>query len=189
MSAKILLTLSTSMLLAAVAPPSAAFAQFLPPPPVAGPPPFLAGPLPGLGAGGPPPGLGAGDPPPRPWRRRSATGWWSPGRTCCRSSSSWPRGRAFKRSRWGWRIAWFRPRRSGRYSRCRRSRRGLQGQQCRRSLQPWLSGVGSCGGGWAYAYSTAAYDHRTSYASSSDCYYGYSYRRYDKGRVLVCDGD
>ena len=40
--------------------PSAALAQFGPPP---GPPPALAGPPPGFGAGGPPPGLGAGGPP------------------------------------------------------------------------------------------------------------------------------
>src|ERR1700756_1604188 len=59
---KTLLTLSASVMLgAAVAAPSAALAQFGPPP---GPPPALAGPPPGFGAGGPPPGLGAGGPPP-----------------------------------------------------------------------------------------------------------------------------
>ena len=58
---KTLLTLSASVLLgAAVAAPTAALAQFGPPP---GPPPMLAGPSPGLGAGGPPPGVGAGGPP------------------------------------------------------------------------------------------------------------------------------
>ena len=40
--------------------PSAALAQFGPPP---GPPPAFAGPPPGFGAGGPPPGLGGGGPP------------------------------------------------------------------------------------------------------------------------------
>ena len=55
MSGKTLLTLSASVLLgAAIAAPTAALAQFGPPP---GPPPTLAGPPPGLGAGGPPPGL------------------------------------------------------------------------------------------------------------------------------------
>src|SRR4029077_13473153 len=52
MSRKTLITLSASMLLsAAIAAPTAALAQFGPPP---GPPPMLAGPPPGLGAGGPP---------------------------------------------------------------------------------------------------------------------------------------
>ena len=61
MSRKTLVTLSASMLLgAAIATPTAALAQFGPPP---GPPPALAGPPPGLGAGGPLPGLGAGGPP------------------------------------------------------------------------------------------------------------------------------
>jgi hypothetical protein len=44
---------------AALVAPSAALAQFGPPP---GPPPAFAGPPPGFGAGGPPPGLGAGGP-------------------------------------------------------------------------------------------------------------------------------
>ena len=53
--------LSVSMMFAvALVAPSAALAQFGPPP---GPPPSLAGPPPGFGAGGPPPGLGAGGPP------------------------------------------------------------------------------------------------------------------------------
>jgi hypothetical protein len=55
---KNLLMLSASVILgAALVAPSAALAQF-------GPPPGLAGPPPGFGAGGPPPGLGAGGPPP-----------------------------------------------------------------------------------------------------------------------------
>ena len=62
MSSRTLLTLSVSVILGtAVLAPSAALAQFGPPP---GPPPALAGPPPGFGAGGPPPGLGAGGPPP-----------------------------------------------------------------------------------------------------------------------------
>jgi len=61
MSKKNLLMLSLSVMFgAALVAPSAALAQFGPPP---GPPPALAGPPPGLGAGGPPPGLGAGGPP------------------------------------------------------------------------------------------------------------------------------
>jgi hypothetical protein len=74
-----LLTLSASVLLvAAIAAPSAALAQFGPPPgpppALAGPPPGLAGPPPGLGAGGPPPGLGAGGPPARPIANLPARG-------------------------------------------------------------------------------------------------------------------
>jgi hypothetical protein len=45
---------------AALVAPSAALAQFGPPP---GPPPALAGPPPGFAPSGPPPGLGAGGPP------------------------------------------------------------------------------------------------------------------------------
>ena len=61
MSKKTLLMLSASVMFgAALVAPSAALAQFGPPP---GPPPGLAGPPPGFGAGGPPPGLGAGGPP------------------------------------------------------------------------------------------------------------------------------
>jgi hypothetical protein len=58
MSKKNLLILSASvMFVVALLAPSAALAQFGPPP---GPPPGLAGPPPGFGAGGPPPGLGGG---------------------------------------------------------------------------------------------------------------------------------
>jgi hypothetical protein len=60
MSKKNLLMLSVSVMFgAALVAPSAALAQFGPPP---GPPPALAGPPPGFGASGPPPGLGAGGP-------------------------------------------------------------------------------------------------------------------------------
>ena len=60
MSKNNLLMLSVSVMFgAALVAPSAALAQFGPPP---GPPPGLAGPPPGFGAGGPPPGLGAGGP-------------------------------------------------------------------------------------------------------------------------------
>jgi hypothetical protein len=59
---KNLLMLSASaMFSVALLAPSAALAQFGPPP---GPPPAFAGPPPGFAAGGPPPGLGAGGPPP-----------------------------------------------------------------------------------------------------------------------------
>jgi hypothetical protein len=55
---KSLLTLSASVMFGvALLAPSAALAQFGPPP---GPPPGLAGPPPGFGAGGPPPSLGGG---------------------------------------------------------------------------------------------------------------------------------
>ena len=58
---KNLLMLSASAMFGvALLAPSAALAQFGPPP---GPPPAFAGPPPGFGAGGPPPGLGAGGPP------------------------------------------------------------------------------------------------------------------------------
>jgi len=60
MSKKNLLMLSVSVMFGvALVAPSAALAQFGPPP---GPPPAFAAPPPGFGAGGPPPGLGAGGP-------------------------------------------------------------------------------------------------------------------------------
>ena len=62
MSKKNILMLSVSVTFAvALVAPSAALAQFGPPP---GPPPALAGPPPGFGPGGPPPGLGGGGVPP-----------------------------------------------------------------------------------------------------------------------------
>jgi hypothetical protein len=42
---------------------------------------------------------------------------------------------------------------------------------------------------WGRAAEAAAYAYGTSYASGTDCYYGYTYRRYDNRRVLVCNGD
>ena len=55
----LLMLFATAMFGASLVAPSAALAQFGPPP---GPPPAFAGPPPGFGAGGPPPGLGAGGP-------------------------------------------------------------------------------------------------------------------------------
>jgi hypothetical protein len=42
---------------------------------------------------------------------------------------------------------------------------------------------------WGRAAEAAAYAYGTSYASATDCYYGYAYRRYNNRRVLVCDRD
>jgi hypothetical protein len=55
----LLMLFVTAMFGASLVAPSAALAQFGPPP---GPPPAFAGPPPGFGAGGPPPGLGAAGP-------------------------------------------------------------------------------------------------------------------------------
>ena len=184
MSAKTLLTLPASMLLgAAIVAPNAAFTQFLPPPPPApGPPPFLAGPPPGLGAGGPPPGLGAGGPPPGlgaggPLRDGPPAGPVA-GLAARGPADALPRGLAGAGGLHGFD-------RGGQVA-----VRGVEGRAAVNRANSY--GGDRYGHGyreWAHAAEAAAYAYGTSYGSGSDCYYGYTYKRYDNRRVLVCDGD
>ena len=186
MSAKTLLTLSASMLLgAAVVAPNAAFAQFLPPPPVAGPPPFLAGPPPGLGAGGPPPGLGAGGPPlglgaGGPLRSGPPAG---PAVGLRGPAGAPPRDIA------GGRLDGA----AGRHGLGRGGGVNFPGVEARAAAYSANGythnrysgyGYGHDSRYWPYAAEAAAYAYGRSYASSDDgCYY----RQYRYRRVLVCD--
>jgi hypothetical protein len=172
MSKKNLLMLSLSVMFgAALVGPSAALAQFGPPP---GPPPALAGPPPGFGAGGPPPGLGAGGPalgvapgapphdiaggPPHFSRLDGAVG---------------PHGL----DRGG--PAKF---------------RGVEGRAAAYSANGYARNSYTnygYGRGYRHAYTaataTAAYAYGRAEASSDDgCYYVSAYRRYGTRRVLVC---
>ena len=180
---KILLTLSASVLLgAAVAAPTAALAQFGPPP---GPPPMLAGPSPGLGAGGPPPGVGVGSPP---------LGGPSAGFV----AGLPPRGPAGAPPR---DIAGGPPRLDGAAGLRGLDRsgqanfRGVEGRAAAYRANSYTrNSYTSHGNGrdyrhWPYA-TAAAYAYGGSYASSDDgCYYVSTYRRYGTRRVLICHGN
>ena len=183
MSAKTFLTLSASMLLgAAIAAPNAALAQFLPPPPLAGPPPFIAGPPPGLGAGGPAPGLGAGGHPPvlgagGPLRGGPPAGP-AAGLAARDHAGALPRGLAGAGGLHGFD-------RGGQIA-----VRGIEGRAA--AYRAGSHSGDRYGHGyreWGRAAEAAAYAYGTSYASGTDCYYGYTYRRSENRRVLVCDGD
>jgi hypothetical protein len=175
---KTLLTLSASVMLgAAVAAPSAALAQFGPPP---GPPPALAGPPPGLGAGGPPPGLGAGGPPLGGPRAGPVAGLP-------------PRGPAGAPPR---DIAGGPPRLNGAAGLRGLDRggqanfRGVEGRAAAYSASSYTRNSYTSHGYryWPYA-AAAAYAYGSSYASSDDsCYYVSTYRRYGTRRVLECHG-
>jgi len=181
MSAKTLLTLSASMLLgAAIVAPNAAFAQFLPPPPVAGPPPFLAGPPPGLGVGGPPPGLGAGGPP-------------LGGPPAGPVAGLPPRGPAGAPPRdiAGGRLDGA----AGRHGLGRGGEVNFRGGEARAAAYSANGythnryggyGYGHASRYWPYAAEAAAYAYGRSYASSDD---GCHYRQYGYRRVLVCHAD
>ena len=173
---KTLLTLSASVMLgAAVAAPSAALAQFGPPP---GPPPALAGPPPGLGAGGPPPGLGAGGPP-------------FGGPPAGPVAGLPPRGPAGAPPR---DIAGGGPRLDGAaglrgLDRGGHNFRGVEGRAAAYSANSYTRnsytshGYGHGDRYWPYA-AAAAYAYGGSYASSDDgCYY------VGTRRVLVCHGN
>ena len=179
MSRKTLLTLSASVLLGAViAAPNAALAQFGPHP---GPPPILAGPPPGLGAGGPPPSPGVGGPP---------LGGPSAGPV----SGLPPRAGAGVPPR---EIAGGPPRFDGAGGLHGLERggkadlRGVEGCAAACSASSHThNGYARSGHGyryWPYAAAAAsAYAYGGSYASSDDCYYVSTYRRYGTRRVLVC---
>jgi hypothetical protein len=171
MSIKTLLTLSASVLLGAVvAAPTAALAQFGPPP---GPPPMLAGPPPGLGAGGPPLGGPSAGP----------------------VASLLPHGGAGAPPR---DIAGGPPRLDGAAGLRGLDRggqanfRGVEGRAAAYSANSYMRtshGYGREYRHWPYA-AAAAYAYGGPYASSDDsCYYVSTYRRYGTRRVLVCHGN
>jgi hypothetical protein len=169
------LMLSVSVVFgAALVAPSAAVAQFGPPP---GPPPALAGPPPGFGAGGPPPRPGAGGPPlggtPGPFPRELAG---APPHFSRLDGAAAPHGL----DRGG--PANF---------------RGVEGRVAASSVNGYTrSSYASHGYGrgyryGAYAAAAAAYAYGGSYASSEeDCYYVSAYRRNGTyRRVLRCGGN
>jgi hypothetical protein len=174
MSIKTLLTLSASVLLGAVvAAPTAALAQFGPPP---GPPPMLAGPPPGLGAGGPPLGGPSAGP----------------------VAGLPPRGGAGAPPR---EIAGGPPRLDGAGGLHGLERsgqanfRGVEGRAAAYSANSYTrNSYNGYGRGYRHAYAaataTAAYAYGRADASSGDgCYYVSAYRRYGTKRVLVCHED
>ena len=169
MSTKILLTLSTSVLLgAAVAAPRAALAQFGPPP---GPPPALAGPPPGLGAGGPPAGPVAGLPPRGP-------------------AAAPPRDFASGPHRLDGAAGLHGLGRGG-----QANFRGVEGRAAAHSADSYTrNSYASYGYDHGYRYwpyaAAAGYADGSSHASSDDgCYDVSAYRQYGTRRVLVCDGN
>ena len=173
MLSRTLLTLSVSVILGtAIVAPSAALAQFGPPP---GPPPALSGPPPGLGAGGPPPGVGAGGPPlgvPRGAPPRDIAG--APPHFSRLDGAAGPRGLD----------------RGG-----QANFRGVEGRIAASSANSYTRNHYACHGygrdyrHWPYA-AAAAYAYGRSYASSEDdCYYASTYRRNGYRRVLRCGGN
>ena len=175
MSKRNLLKLSASVTyVVAILVPSAALAQFGPPP---GPPPALASPPPGFGAGGPPPGLGGGGPPlggaPGALPRDIAG---PPPHFSRLDSPAGPHGL----DRGG--PANF---------------RGVEGRITASSTNSYArSKYASHGYGRGYRYggyaeAAAAYAYGRSYDSAEDgCYYVSAYRRNGTyRRVLLCSGD
>ena len=174
---KNLLMLSASVMFGvALLAPSAALAQFGPPP---GPPPGLAGPPPGFGAGGPPPGLGGGPAlgaaPGAPPRELAG----APPHFSRLDGAAGPRGL----DRGG--PANF---------------RGAEGRIAASSANSYTRnsyaghGYGRGYRNWPYAAAAtaaAAYAYGGSYASSEeDCHYVSAYRRDGTyRRVLRCGGD
>jgi hypothetical protein len=173
MSKKNLLMLSLSVMFgAALVAPSAALAQFGPPP---GPPPALAGPPPGFGAGGPPPGLGAGGP---------ALGV-APGAPPHDIAGAPPHFSRLDAA------AGLRGLDRGGQA----NFRGAEGRAAAYSANSYTrnsyisDGYGRGYRHWPYA-AAAAYAYGGSYASSDDgCYYASTYTRYGYRRVLVCHGN
>ena len=175
MPKKTLLMLSATVMVgAALLTPSAALAQFGPPP---GPPPAFAGPPPGFAPGGPPPGLGAGGP-----RLGGAPHVGAP-----------PRGIAGApphSSRLGGAAGLQGLDRGG-----RANFRGVEARGAAYSANYTRGGYAGDGyrhghgyRHWTYAAAAAAaYADSGSYASSDDgCYYVSGYRRNGYRRVLVC---
>jgi hypothetical protein len=168
------LMLSVSAMFAgALIAPSAALAQFGPPP---GPPPAFAGPPPGFGAGGPPPGLGGGGP-----SLGVAPG--APPRDIAGAPPHFSRldGAAGPHGLDGGGQANF---------------RGVEGRIAASTANGYTRNIYvSHGYGRGYRYrpyaAAAAYAYGESYVSSDDdCYYVSAYRRDGTyGRVLRCGGN
>lgn len=174
MSKRNLLLLSVSVMFgAALVAPSAALAQFGPPP---GPPAGLAGPPPGFGAGGPPPGMGGGGP-----SLSVAPG--APPRDIAGAPPHF--------SRLGGAAGVRGLDRGG-----RANFRGVEGRAAALSANRYTrNGYASHGYGRGYRYgayaAAAAYAYGGSYASSEeDCHYVSAYGRngYYR-RVLRCGGN
>jgi hypothetical protein len=154
--------------------PSAAFAQFGPPP---GPPPAFAGPPPGFAPSGPPSGLGAGGP---PLGRPDA-----PPRDIAGAPPHFSRldGAAGLRGLDRGGPANF---------------RGVEGRAAANSANYNRGGYAGYGYGHGHGYrylpyaaaAGAAYAYGGSYVSSDDgCHYVSAYRRNAYRRVLVCPGN
>ena len=179
MSKKNLLMLSVSVMFgAALVAPSAALAQFGPPP---GPPPALAGPPPGFGAGGPPPGFGAGGPPP---------GLGAGGPPLGGAPGAPPREIASGPPHFSRLDAAVGPHGLDRGGQA--NFRGIEGRAAAYSANDYArNSYTNYGHGrgyrHAYAAATAAYAYGRADASSDDgCYYVSAYRRYGTRRFLVC---
>jgi hypothetical protein len=168
----LLILFASVMLVGALLAPSAAHAQFGPPP---GPPPGLAGPPPGFGAGGPPPGLGGGPAlgaaPGAPPRELAG----APPHFSRLDGPAGPHGL----DRAG--PANF---------------RGVEGRIAASGAHSYTrNGYAGHGYGRGYRYGTyaaaaAAYAYGRSYASSDDdCYYVSAYSRNGYRRVLRCAGN
>jgi hypothetical protein len=169
---KNLLMLSVSVMFGvALVAPSAALAQFGPPP---GPPPAFAGPSPGFGAGGPPPGLGGG------------------GHPLDRAPGAPPRdiaGAPPHFSRLDGAVGPHGLDRGG-----QANFRGIEGRAAAYSANGYARnsyndyGYGR-GYRHAYAAATAAYAYGRTDSSDDGCYYVSAYRRYGTRDVLVCHGN
>jgi hypothetical protein len=167
---------------AALVAPSAALAQFPPPP---GPPPGLAGPPPGFAPGGPPPGLGAGGPPPGAAPQAPLAGLASRG-----LAAAAPReftGAPSHFSRPGGAAGLQGLDRAG-----RANFRGVEGRAASHSANYMRTGYAGYSHGyryWPYA-AAAAYAYGRSHVSPDDgCYYMSASRRNGSRRVLVCPGN
>ena len=184
MSRTTLLTLYASVMLGAtLAAPTAALAQFLPPP---GPPPALAGPPPGFGGAGPLPGPGAGGPPVGGSAGGPVAGLPTRGLQGAppRDVAGGPRldgASGLRGLERGGQVNF----------------RGVDGAAAYSASGYARNSYGSYGSdpyGHGYRHApyaaAAAYAYGSSYASSDDgCYYVSTYRRYGNRRVLVCDGN
>jgi hypothetical protein len=169
-----LLMLSVSVMFGvALVAPSAALAQFGPPPV---PPPALAGPPPGFGAGGPPPGFGVGGPPLRALGAPPRDIAGAPSHFSRLDEAAGPHGLD----------------RGG-----QANFRGIEGRAMALSANSYArDSYASHGYGRGYRYwpyaAAAASAYGGSYASSEeeDCYYVSAYRRdgYYR-RVLRCGGN
>jgi hypothetical protein len=178
MLSRTLLTLSVSVILGtAIVAPSAALAQFGPPP---GPPPALSGPPPGLGAGVPPSGgppaapAFAGLPPRGPSGAVPRDIAGAPPHFSRLDGATGPHGLD----------------RGG-----QANFRGAEGRIAASSANSYTrNDYASHGYGRGYRYwpyaAAAAYAYGRSYASSEeDCYYVSTYRRNGHRRVLRCGGN